>query len=126
LEVRYVGFDQQKNARSYRFDVIVKGQPIRHFTVTADLALFRTHDVGIQEGPALSASKLTADLERNFDGAHELTQDDLRSYADARSRAQAERSEMRNAARHRPPASARAEERSPWRHFGPGKPPGGV
>jgi hypothetical protein len=126
LELRYLGFNQQKNARSYRFDVVVKGQPVRHSTVTADLSLFRTHHVGIQEGPALCASKLTADLERDFDGVHELTDDDLRSHADARSRAEAERAEMRNAGRHRPPASARAEDRSPWRHFGPGKPPGDV
>jgi hypothetical protein len=121
MEVRYLGFSQQRNARAYRFDVIVKGQPVRHFTVTADLALFRTHDVGIQEGPSLSANKLTADLEKNFDGMHELTGDDLRVHADGRRRAEAERAGMRSAVRHRPPASAAASPH--WRHFGLGKPP---
>jgi hypothetical protein len=95
VEVRYLGFDQQQNARSYRFDVIEKGQPARRFTVNADLTLFLTHHVGIQEGPTLSASKLAADLERNFDGPHELTSEDLRSHANARTLAEAQRAEMR-------------------------------
>ena len=37
--------------------------------VTAELPLFHTHGVGIQEGPGLSAKKLVADLERDFSGA---------------------------------------------------------
>jgi len=126
MEVRYLGFDQQQNAREYRFDVIEKGRPTRRFTVTVNLALFLTHRIGIQEGPALSANKLTADLERNFDGVHELTEDDLRSHVNARSRAEAERAEMRNAVRHPPPSPARAEATSNWRHFNLGKPSGAV
>ncbi len=117
VEVRYLGFEQQRNARAYRFDVIEKGQPSRRFIVTADLALFLVHRVGIQEGPTLSASKLAADLERNFDGAHELTADDLRSHVNARSLADAQRAEMRRTHRRRP-APAASEERSPWRNFG--------
>ena len=124
MEVRYLGFNQQNNARLYRFDVFVQGRPVRHLTVTTDLALFQTHHVGIQEGPALSASKLTADLERNFDGVHELTDDDLRSHANARRRAEAERAEMRKSVRHRSPSSEREEVAPHWRHFGLGKPPG--
>jgi hypothetical protein len=73
MEVRYMGFDQQKNARCYRFDVVEKGQPSRSFTVTADVSIFRTLGVVMQDGPSLSATKLLADLERDFDGAHELT-----------------------------------------------------
>jgi len=117
MEVRYLGFDQQRNARVYRFDVLEKGLPSRHFIVTADLALFLAHHVGIQEGPTLSASKLAADLEKNFDGAHELTGEDLRSHVNARSLAEAQRAEGRKAARRRPTPSV-AAERSPWRGFG--------
>jgi len=112
VEVRYLGFDQSQNARSYRFDVVEKGQPAKHFIVTADLSLFHTHRVVIQEGPALCASKLLADLEREFAGAHELTAEDLLSYVNARSMAEAKRAEMRKAPRRRP---IMPDERSPWR-----------
>lgn len=122
MDVRYLGFEQLRNARAYRFGVAEKGQPVRHFVVTADLALFLAHHVGIQEGPSLSASKLTADLERNFDGAHELTDDDLRSHANARCQAELQRAELRRGPRRRPipdAAPAPPEERSsPWRKFG--------
>jgi hypothetical protein len=114
-----LGFEQRQNERAYRFDVVEKGQPPRHFIVTADLTLFLTHRVAIQEGPTLSASKLAADLERNSDGAHELTADDLREHTRARCLADAQRAEMRMNRRRRPAASpVPAEERSPWRNAG--------
>jgi hypothetical protein len=112
MDVRYLGFEQQQSARSYRFDVVEDGQPAKRFIVTADLSLFHTHGVGIQEGPALSASKLVADLESDFTGAHELTAEDLLSYVNACSLADARRAKMRKALRRRP---AQAESRSPWR-----------
>jgi hypothetical protein len=95
MEVRYLGFEQQQNARSYQFDVVDKGEPSRRFIVTADLSLFHTHGVGIQEGPSLCADKLVADLERNFAGAHELTAEDLLAYVNARLLAEAKRAEAR-------------------------------
>ncbi len=115
MEVRYLGFEQQQNARSYRFDVLEKGQPARSFIVTADLPLFHTHGVSIQEGPALSARKLAADLEKEFTGAHVLTAEDLLSHVNARSLAEAKRAEMRKSPRRRPWP---AEARSPWRNSG--------
>ena len=102
MEVRYLGFEHRQNARSYQFDVVEKGQPARRFIVTTDLSLFHTHGVVIQEGPTLCASKLVADLERDFAGAHELTAEDLLSYVSARSLAEAKRAEMRKPPRHRP------------------------
>jgi hypothetical protein len=110
MEVRYLGFEQQQSARSYQFDVVEEGEPAKRFIVTTDLSLFHSHGVGIQEGPALCASKLVADLERDFAGAHELTAEDLLSYVNARSLAEAKR-EMRRA----PRRSSPAQERSPWR-----------
>ena len=112
MEVRYLGFEQQQNARAYRFDVVEKGEPSKSFIVTADMSLFHIHGVVIQEGPSLCAGKLLADLEKNIAGAHELTAEDLRAYVNARSLAEAKRAEMRKAPRRRPSA---AEERSPWR-----------
>ncbi len=41
MEVRYLGFAQRQNARSYQFDVVEKGEPSRPLIVTADLSLFR-------------------------------------------------------------------------------------
>lgn len=97
MEVRYMGFDQQQNARCYRFDVVEKGQPSRSFVVTTDVSLFHTLGVVIQEGPSLSASKLLADLASDSAGSHELTADDLRAYVSARSAAEARRAELRKA-----------------------------
>jgi hypothetical protein len=101
MEVKYLGFEQRQNARSYQFDVVEKGEPSRHFIVTADVSLFHTHGVVIQEGPSLCVGKLVADLEKNVVGAHELTADDFRSFVNARSLAVAKRAEMRKAPRWR-------------------------
>ena len=78
-----MGFEQRQNARAFQFSVMEKGQPSRHFVVTADLGLFLANRVALQEGPTLSASKLAADLAKNFEGEHQLTADDLREHADA-------------------------------------------
>jgi len=104
VELRYLGFDQLQNARGYRFNLIAKGDTAKQFVVTVDLALFRAHRVGIQEGPTLCAQKLTADLENAAEGVHELTTDDMRAYADARAAAEARRLEARSGSRRPKPA----------------------
>ena len=101
MQVRYLGFDQQQNARSYRFEVTEEGQPTKRFTVNADMALFLVHRVSIQEGPTLAASKLTAGLDNNFDGVYELTSEDLRSHVNARALLEALRAEKRRPPKHR-------------------------
>jgi hypothetical protein len=113
MELRYLGFDQSQNAREYRFDLVTKGDPPRHFVVSVDLALFRTHHVGIQEGPGLCARKLAADLERAFEGTHELTTEDLQSYADGCAASAARKLESRKGGNRRPKA-ALADSQSPW------------
>jgi hypothetical protein len=113
MELRYLGFDQLQNARGYRFDVVAKGDAPRQFVVTVDLALFRTHRVGIQEGPSLCARKLVADLEKCADGTHELTPDDLQAYADARAAAEARKIEARKAGPRRPKPPS-PDSQSPW------------
>ena len=117
MDIRYLGFDQQKNARAYRFDVVVKGQPPQHCIVTADLTLFLTYRVALQEGPGLSACKLTADLENGIADRHELTGEDLRLHTEARLQAEATRAEKRGG-RRPPAAAAGAAQRSHWRNFG--------
>lgn len=114
MGLRYLGFDELRNARGYRFDLVAKGDATRQFVVTVDLALFRVHRVGIQEGPALCAQKLAADIEKRFEGAHELTAEDLRVYADARAAEEASKAEARKAGARRPKVSP-SESQSPWR-----------
>src|SRR5690349_16650769 len=98
MEFRYMGFEQLGNARAYRFEGITKGEANKRFVITADLALFLTHHVGIQEGPSLCALKLTADLENSPGGVHELTSDDLRAHATARQLEATRRAEAKRGA----------------------------
>jgi hypothetical protein len=90
MDVRYLGFEQQRNCRVYCFDSMESGHPAQQFTVSAELTLFQVYHVSIQDGPALSASKLVSDLKREFTGTHELTADDLRLFCEARARASEE------------------------------------
>jgi len=118
VEIRYLGFDQRQNSRVYRFDVRVDGRLTKEVSVSADMAVFRNHRVAIQEGPVLSGNKLTADLERGWDGEHELTAADVRAYADAKALADTQRASNRKAPRRRPGVQAETQQKSPWRNFG--------
>src|ERR1019366_9928429 len=104
MELRYLGFDQKQNTRTYKFDGVANGHPTVHFAVTADLALFLANRIGIQEGPTLCAHKLSATPETATDTNLELTNDDLRAHASARSMAEARKAEARRMGpRRRPP-----------------------
>ena len=118
MEIRYLGFDQRQNSRVYRFDVRSDGRLTKQVSVTADIAVFRNHSVGIQEGPFLSGNKLSADLERGWEGEHELTAADVRAYADTKALADAQRAGTRKAPRRRPGVQAATQRKSPWRNFG--------
>jgi len=118
VKIRYLGFDQRQNSRVYRFDVRIDGRLTKQVSITADIAVFRNHSVGIQEGPILSGNKLTADLERGWEGEHELTSADVRAYADTKALADAQRAGARKTPRRRPGVSAEAHQKSPWRNFG--------
>ena len=118
MELRYLGFDQRQNSRLYRFEVRIDGRLTKQVSVTADIAVFRDHSVGIQEGPFLSRNKLSADLERGWEGEHELTAADVRAYADAKALSDAQRAGTRKAPRRRPGVQAETQQKSPWRNFG--------
>jgi hypothetical protein len=118
VEIRYLGFDQSQNSRVYRFDVRTDGRLTRQLSVTVDMTVFRDYRVGIQEGPLLSGNKLTADLERGWEGEHELTAADVRAHADTRALADAQRAGARKAPRRRPGVPAETQQKSPWRNFG--------
>ena len=114
MEIRYLGFDQRQNSRVYRFDVRTDGRLTTQVLVTADIAVFREHSVGIQDGPSLCGNKLTADLERGWHGEHELTAADVRAYAEAKELAEAQRARTRKAPRRRPGLPGEM----PWHNFG--------
>lgn len=117
MEIRYLGFDQWQNSRVYRFDVRTDERLTKQVSVTANIAVFRDHSVGIQEGPLLCGHKLTADLERGWEGDHELTEADVRAYADNKATADAQRASARKT-RRRPGVTPEMQQRSPWRNFG--------
>jgi len=98
-----MGFDQNQNTRTYKFDRLVKGEPAVLISVTVDMGLFLRHHVGVQEGPSLCARKIASDLAHIAEVAHELTNDDLLTFATARADAEA-----RKAARRRPVPRPRA------------------
>src|SRR5216683_2559756 len=51
--LRYLGFDHTMGIRTHRFERPSIGEETEKFAVTADMALFTKHHIGIQEGPAL-------------------------------------------------------------------------
>ena len=104
MDLRYMGFQQERNRRSYRFDGLEKGQPTLHFVVTADLGLFLANRVAIQDGPSLCALKIAADSRTPCELNHELTTEDLRAHADARAEADARRAATRRSGPRRKPA----------------------
>ena len=103
MELRYLGFDQTQNTRAYRFEGLAKGEPTLHYVVTADLAMFLQHRIGIQEGPGLCARKLAADAQTPPVENIELTNDDLRAMVDARAVADARKAELRRSGPRRRP-----------------------
>jgi hypothetical protein len=118
VEIRYLGFEQRQNSRVYQFDVRIDKHLTRQVLVSADLAVFRDHGVALQEGPSLCGNKLTADLERGWEGEHELTAADLLAYTNARALADAQRASARKTPRNRPGVQPDAQRKSPWRNFG--------
>jgi cold shock CspA family protein len=61
--LRYVGFDQTKGIRTYRFERTSMGEETETFAVTTDMTLFTKHHIGIQEGPALCLHLLMVGLD---------------------------------------------------------------
>jgi len=97
MQLRYMGFDQTKNIREYRFDGTAAGETAKHFVVSADLALFAEYRVGLQEEPTLCLQKLAADLETPQQLPHQLTNGDLTAHiADRAAAAERKRSSRKS------------------------------
>src|SRR2546425_330504 len=95
LQLRYMGFQQTKAVRVYRFDGVIEHAPTVHYAVAVNLELFLKHRVGIQEGPTLCARKLASDLEAPLEGEHTLTNDDLLAYVAAKQAVEARKAASR-------------------------------
>src|SRR5215467_1216152 len=108
MQLRYMGFDQAKNIREYKFDSVAGGETTKHFVVNADLALFVRHHVGLQEGSALCLKRLSEDLEMLQPLPHELTSGDLAEYASAQAAAAKQKT-------HRKPPNPRKIDTAPAR-----------
>ena len=59
-EIRYLGFEQTDNIRSYKFQAWNPHEENQEAIVTVDIVLFRRHGIGIQEGPAISLELVKA------------------------------------------------------------------
>jgi hypothetical protein len=83
--LRYSGFDQQDNTRSYVFQYIVPGEKARPIIVSAEIPLLLKHHVRIQDGPALCLYTLMLEIHgvdfcRTAKPLRLLTAEDLLAY----------------------------------------------
>jgi len=86
-DLRYAGFQQAANVRTYRFEVLSPDHSTQH-SIMLDMALLMKHRVGMQEVPALCAIKVVADLKTSPESVrHQLAEDDLRQFACSRAAA---------------------------------------
>lgn len=63
-DIRYTGFEQTNNTRTYKFQAWQTGEENQEAIVTVDLALFRKHGIALQEGPALCLRFVQDELRR--------------------------------------------------------------
>ena len=66
MSIRYSGFDQRDNTRSYVFQYIVLGEKARPIVVSAEIPLFLQHHIRIQDGPALCLHALMSENGMDF------------------------------------------------------------
>ncbi len=87
--LRFQGFQQADNVRTYRFDDIRGGTAgSTPHAITVDLTLLLKHRIGVQDVPALCLHKLETEL-RQTPGAtrHQLLDGDLTAFAASRAEA---------------------------------------
>ena len=95
MQLRYIGFDQAKNIREYKFEGVAAGETDKHFVVSADVGLFTKYRVALQEGPALCLKRLSADLETVQQLPHELTSGDMADHVSAQAAAAERKTSLR-------------------------------
>ncbi len=87
VQLRYLGFDQVQNIRTYKYVRVSPREAYSTVTVSVDLGLLFKHHVAIQDGPAACLYTLTKtpghSAEPSCD-SHVLTDPDVLSYLDSR------------------------------------------
>ena len=83
--LRYSGFEQTGNVRTYLFDHLVTGQKSTPMAVSAEIPLLMKYHVSIQDGPALCLQVLSAAVGKleaadASEPSRELTEDDIVAY----------------------------------------------
>src|SRR5260370_30266556 len=95
MQFLYLGFSQQANIRSYRFQgVVPRERPSKieknlEFMLRADMAVLAQHSVRVQDGPTLCLKILTAAFTSAEDSAlrfatYAITFEDVSTFARAR------------------------------------------
>ena len=95
MQLLYMGFEQQANIRSFRFQgVLPKERPTRaskfiDFTLTADMSLWKRFRISVQDGPKLCLGILSTALSGSEETAirfasYAVTLEDLTAFASAR------------------------------------------
>src|SRR5579862_6250206 len=82
LQLRYAGFDQAKDVRSYLFQVLPPTEDQKLIVVNAEMSLFVKHRIRIQDGPSLCLHALTGAPEPLQ--IHALCEQDILDYIAAR------------------------------------------
>lgn len=85
--LRYAGFEQAGNVRSYLFHRVVIGEKSTEVVVAIEISLFTKHRLRIQDGPALCLHVLLLDIEKAelaHAANHELTDEDIVAYLASR------------------------------------------
>jgi hypothetical protein len=83
--LRYVGFEQAKGLRSYKFERTPAGEEMTTtVVVTTDMTLFTRHRVQLQEGPGLCLRLLETESADGRESAFTLTEKDLITFLAAR------------------------------------------
>lgn len=82
VQLRYAGFDQVKDVRSYLFQILPPTEDQKLVVVNAEMSLFVKHRVRIQDGPALCLHALTGSPEPLQ--LHALTDQDILNYIASR------------------------------------------
>ncbi|MCU1337767.1 MAG: hypothetical protein JWO19_3348 [Bryobacterales bacterium] len=97
-DLRYTGFHQSDNVRTYSFAELTSFQSAQH-CVTVDVALLLKHHIAVQEGPELCLHKLMSDL-KDFPESirHHFGDEDLLALVASRAEALARRRLKRPAA----------------------------
>jgi hypothetical protein len=126
MEFAYVGFTQEANLRTFRFERLLPNarpsdvREVTRFTVVADLSLFPECRVAIQEGPQISLQILSRalaglDLASIMPSSLLIGKEHLMAFATAKAEDAAEKVSRR---RHRPPVrpSAASQLRLPPPH----------